>query len=289
MMVGNLSLKRRNYSKKISLPHTWNAEDAQDDETGYYRGGGKYKKELDLNLLEGQKAFLYFEGANQITNLFFNGDSIGKHVGGYTSFAFDISNSLQKGTNKIEIDIKNDHDSDIPPLSMDYTFYGGIYRDVYFIVTNPIHFDVLNSGSSGVKISTPDVSVKKGKFLIQAQLLNDTNVEQEINLVHRIISPSGQEIETLTKKVELVANSGPTKIGMDGIVKSPELWSPESPSLYTVVSEIRDSATGKVMDQIVNPLGFRWFSMDPQKGFFLNGKHLKLIGVSRHQDYWGYG
>jgi len=285
----NFKLDKEELFKKVNLPHTWNAEDAHDDERGYYQGKGTYKKTIDLNLTEGQKAFLYFEGANQVTNLSVNGELIGEHTGGYTSFAFNISESIKRGDNLIEITVSNERDVNIPPLSMDYTFYGGIYRDVYLVVTNPVHFDVLNFGSNGIMVSTPKVSKKVGEVVVQAQLKNEMNRDKNIVLVHRVIAPNGTEIERLEKKVELVANSGVTQIEMIGKITSPELWSPDSPSLYTIVSELKDTGTGEVIDQIINPLGFRWFSMDPQKGFFLNGEHLKLTGVCKHQDFMGIG
>jgi beta-galactosidase len=274
---------------KVNLPHTWNNKDASGEKGQYYRGASKYKKDLELNKHEDKKIFLYFEGANQETTLFINGDSIGKHTGGYSSFAFDIGKSAKEGTNEIDVDITNQADANILPLSMDFTFFGGIYRDVYLIITNPIHFDVLNYGSNGVLISTPKVSEKVGELNIQTRLLNETKKNKKIALVHRIISTDGKTVETITKNVVLLAASGVNEISLSGKINSPELWSPNSPAMYTVVSEIKDLETGSVIDQVVNPLGFRWFNMDPQKGFFLNGKHLKLTGVSKHQDFEGIG
>lgn len=274
---------------KVNLPHTWNDKDASGEKGQYYRGASKYKKDFELNKNEDKKIFLYFEGANQETTLFINGDSIGRHTGGYSSFAFDIGKSVKEGTNKIDVDITNKADANVLPLSMDFTFFGGIYRDIYVIITNAIHFDVLNYGSNGVLISTPKVSEKIGELNIRTRLLNETKKNKKIALVHRIISADGKTVETITKNVVLLAASGVNEISLSGKVNSPELWSPNSPAMYTVVSEIKDLETGSVIDQVVNPLGFRWFNMDPQKGFFLNGKHLKLTGVSKHQDFEGIG
>lgn len=270
---------------RVNVPHTWNNKDASVDGREYYRGAAKYKKIFELNQLKDKKIFLYFEGVNQVSTLFVNGNSIGKHSGGYSSFAFDISKSAKEGTNTIDLEVTNESDDTIAPLSMDFTFYGGIYRDVYLIVTNPVHFDVLNNGSNGVLISTPNVTEKMGELDIRTRLLNETNKKKNLALVHRIISSNGKLVETITKNVVLSANSGMNEISLVGKVNTPDLWSPDSPKMYTAVSEIKDLETGSVIDQVVNPLGFRWFSMDPQKGFFLNGKHLKLTGVSKHQDF----
>lgn len=274
---------------RVNLPHTWNNKDASVDGKEYYRGAAKYKKAFELNQLKDKKIFLYFEGVNQVSSLFVNGNSVGKHSGGYSSFAFDISKFAKGGTNTIDLDVTNESDDTIAPLSMDFTFYGGIYRDVYLIVTNPVHFDVLNNGSNGVLISTPNVTEKMGELNIRSRLLNETNKNKKVALVHRIISSNGKLVETISKNVVLSANSGVNEISLAGKVNAPDLWSPDSPNTYTVVSEIKDQETGSVIDQVVNPLGFRWFSMDPQKGFFLNGKHLKLTGVSKHQDFEGLG
>lgn len=274
---------------KVNLPHTWNSKDASVDGKEYYRGAAKYKKIFELNQLKDKKIFLYFEGVNQLSTLFVNGNSIGKHSGGYSSFAFDISKSAKEGINTIDLDVTNESDDTIAPLSMDFTFYGGIYRDVYLIVTNPVHFDVLNNGSNGILISTPNVTDKVGSLSIRTRLLNETNKNKKVALVHRIISSNGKIVETISKNVVLSANSGVNEITLAGKINGPELWSPDSPKMYTVVSEINDLETGSIIDQVVNPLGFRWFSMDPQKGFFLNGKHLKLTGVSKHQDFEGHG
>ncbi|WP_164905427.1 glycoside hydrolase family 2 TIM barrel-domain containing protein [Flavobacterium sufflavum] len=276
---------------RINLPHTWNSNDNSKDGKEYYRGVAKYKKDIELNQdqLNNKKIFLYFEGVNQVATLFVNGNSIGKHIGGYSTFAFDISKSVKAGANTIDLEVTNESDDNIAPLSMDFTFYGGIYRDAFLIVTNSIHFDVLNNGSNGVLISTPNVTEKMGGLNIRTRLLNETNKNRKLILVHRIISSNGKLVETITKNVVLSANSGVNEISLAGKVNTPELWSPDSPKMYTVVSEIKDLETGSVVDQVVNPLGFRWFSMDPQRGFFLNGKHLKLTGVSKHQDFEGLG
>lgn len=278
-------LEGANSFENINLPHTWNMNDVTDDKPGYYQGKGTYKKTLNLHLTEGQKTFLYFEGANQMISLSINGEFIGKHVGGYTSFAFDISKAAKSGDNLIEITASNQSDEDIPPLTMDYAFYGGIYRNVYLVITNPIHFDVLNSGSSGIMVSTPNVSKKAGEIAIQARLKNEISQDKKITLVHHVIAPNGKEIKKLEKEVVLNAKPDITQVTLNGKITSPTLWSPDSPSLYTIVSELKDSETGHVIDQIITPLGFRWFSMDPQKGFYLNGEHLKLIGACKHQDY----
>lgn len=118
-------------SEIVNIPHTWNAEDAFRDGKEYFRGKGTYQKTLFVPQEWQQKrAFLKFEGSNQITTVFVNDEKIGEHRGGYTGFVFDISEALKiGGENKIRIEVDNTHNTDIPPLDADFNFYGGIYRD----------------------------------------------------------------------------------------------------------------------------------------------------------------
>lgn len=277
-----------NYSN-VNLPHSWNSTDATQDGGEYFRGAAYYQKNIEISKQKDEKYFLYFEGINQEATISINNDSIGKHLCGYTSFAFDITNSVKTGLNEVKVKVSNISNDDIAPLSMDFTFFGGIYRDAYLIRTNSVHFDVLDNGGNGVSVKVPTVSEKAGQVSIKARLLNESNANRNLELCHRIINANGNIVQTFIKKISLKSNSGVTEISLNGEVKSPELWSPDNPALYKVVSEIKDVRTGEIVDQIVNTIGFRWVSMDAQKGFFLNGKHLKLIGVSKHQDLSGYG
>ncbi len=137
----------------INIPHTWNDKDVMDETPGYFRGTGWYKKEIFLNEKEsGKQVFLYFEGANQLASVFVNGKLAGTHAGGYNAFSFDITPYLNKGrlSNTIIVELNNEHNPDIPPHNADFSYLGGIYRDVYLMVTEPVHFDVLDYASSGV-------------------------------------------------------------------------------------------------------------------------------------------
>ena len=273
----------------VNLPHTWNKVDATKEGSEYHRGIANYQKTIELKKEEGLKYFLYFECVNQEATIRINNDSVGKHGCGYTSFSLDISKFVKGGSNDINVKVSNLSNDDIAPLSMDFTFYGGIYRDVYLISTNSVHFDVVNYGANGVAITTPRVSAQSAEVGITTRLMNESKTDRKLELTHRIINAKGEPIQTFAKNMTLKSNSSVNEINLNGEVKTPELWSPDSPALYTVVSEIKDVKTGEVLDRVVNTIGFRWFSMDAQKGFFLNGEHLKLAGVSKHQDLSGYG
>ncbi|XCF05480.1 glycoside hydrolase family 2 TIM barrel-domain containing protein [Tamlana crocina] len=267
--------------ENVTIPHSWNTEDILDDEDGYYRGEGWYKKTLNIpEIYENQQVFLLFEAANQVTSLYVNGKAVGEdHIGGYTTFARDITASLQPGKNEITVKVDNAHNDEIIPQSADFSFYGGIYRDVHLIITKPVHFEVANLGANPIFIRTPEVSEASAKVSVQSKLVRPKKgtyyVKQSLydasnNLVNQVKTKSsfGKDVSS------------------EFSISNPNLWSPESPYLYKLVSEIVDKK-GEVYDRIENPVGFRWFSFDANKGFFINGKQTKLIGTCRHQDFLG--
>jgi len=159
--------------EKVTLPHSWNTQDILDDKDGYYRGEGWYTKTMKIpQIYENQQVFLLFEAANQVTSLFVNGKSVGDdHIGGYTTFARDITNTIQEGENEITIKVDNAHNDEIVPQSADFSFYGGIYRDIHLVITKPVHFEVANLGANAVFITTPDVSEKEAKVSVKSKLV----------------------------------------------------------------------------------------------------------------------
>ncbi len=267
--------------EKVTLPHSWNTEDILDDKDGYYRGEGWYKKTMTIpQIYENQNVFLLFEAANQVTSLYINGKTIGEdHIGGYTTFARDITSALKTGKNEIVVKVNNAHNDEIVPQSADFSFYGGIYRDVQLIITKPVHFEVANLGANAIFIRTPEVSESSAKVSVQSKLVQpkkgtyyvkQTLLDTDNNLVITTKTKSRFGIDTYSKFS----------------IETPKLWSPETPYLYKLVSEIVDRK-GHVYDRIENPVGFRWFNFDPNKGFSINGKPTKLIGTCRHQDFYG--
>ena len=142
--------------QKINLPHTWNVEDTFDDEPGYRRGISWYRRELQLSSnLKNKRIFLYFEGANHTADVFVNEKNVGRHIGGYTAFVFDITDLVEfDKPNVIAVKVDNTHDREKPPIDGDFTMYGGIYRDVWLIATDAVHIKVTDFASPGVKIET---------------------------------------------------------------------------------------------------------------------------------------
>lgn len=277
--------------EQVNFPHTWNAFDVMDDEPDYYRGVAWYKRSIIIPETFSQKQVnIYFEGANQELELIVNGKSAGKHVGGYTRFSFDITPYLKVGNeNLFEIKVDNSFNKNIPPLTADFTFFGGVYRDVYLIATAKQHIATNYYASPGIFISTPHVSADKATVNIKSLINNAANTTRKVRVDQKIISPQKKIVVQSSKILKLTPNSQNFENIQTLEVKLPQLWSPEEPNLYAVYTQIYDAKTNELLDEVHQPLGFRWFSFTVDKGFEINGKALKLIGTNRHQCFDGLG
>ena len=271
----------KNSWEKVTIPHSWNTEDILDDKKGYYRGEAWYKKTMTIpQVYKNQQVFLLFEAANQVASLFINGKPVGEaHIGGYTTFARDITSALREGTNEIAVRVDNSHDDEIVPHSADFSFYGGIYRDIQLIITKPIHFEVANLGANAIFIRTPEVSETLAKVSIQSKLVRPK--QGSFYIKQSLFDADGN----IVKESKTTSKYGKDVFTSFSLEK-PKLWSPENPYLYKVITEIVDQK-GNVYDRVENSLGLRWFHFDAKKGFFINGKVTKLIGTCRHQDFLG--
>lgn len=271
----------------VNLPHTWNDKDAADEVPGYYRGTGRYVKTVSIpEVSAARQIYLHFEGANQITRAKVNGKAVGEHIGGYSAFCFDITDAVKAGENLFEIEVDNSHNADIPPLSADFTFFGGIYRDVSLIITPKVHLSTTHYATSGVYIDTADEDKQTAEVRIRTFLSNDSDKKQTATLTHEIYSPEGVKVAEGKAKVRLGAASENICSESHVKVSSPKLWSIETPNVYRVVTTMEYDGG---CDTVTEHFGFRWFSFDPKKGFSLNGKHTKLIGTNRHQCFYGMG
>ena len=271
----------------VNLPHTWNNEDAADEEPGYYRGCGKYTKTINIpEVSEANSIYLHFEGANQVTRVKVNGKQAGEHIGGYSAFGFDITEFLKPGENLFEIEVDNSHNPNIPPLSADFTFFGGIYRDLSLVITPKVHISTTHYATSGVYIDTDDEDKKSAKVRIRAFVSNDSDKPKTVRLAHTIFAPDGSEVASASRKIRIDASQRDLLTEITLNVTSPKLWSIETPDQYRVETRLEGDG---IKDTVIEHFGFRWFSFDPKKGFFLNGKHVKLMGTSRHQDFYAKG
>ena len=280
----------KNY-ELVSFPHTWNNQDAVDDTPGFYRGTGWYCR----NIFVGQEGkdkriFIHFEGANQEIELYINNKKAGNHTGGYTAFNFDITSfvNLEK-QNSFAIKVTNEYNKDIPPLSADFTFFGGIYRNVALQFYNPVHFHKGDYASSGLYIDTQNVSENKAAITLRSIIQNDYSVKKSLSLVTKIISPSGNVIINTEEKVNVNSKETKTIFRKSFTVLNPELWSTENPAIYKISVQLIDNKTRQILDIVETACGLRWFEFTPDNGFFLNGKPVKLMGTNRHECYEGMG
>ena len=275
----------------VNIPHTWNDKDADDETPGFYRGPVWYRKQLFIDKSqEGRRAVIYFEGANQEVRFYLNGQFVGEHKGGYTRFCFDITSHLRYGQeNLFAIYVNNVYNPNIPPLSADFTFFGGIYRDVYLQFMNPVHIATNDYASSGVYIRTPEVNNSAASVEITTLLTNDMPQATEIRVENIICDADGKEVKKTQAEVKLAAGETKADISKKIKIDSPRLWDIDDPYRCMVYTRILDKRKGTLLDEVVNPLGLRWFKFDSEKGFFLNGKGRKLIGTARHQDYFQKG
>jgi len=272
---------------RVNLPHTWNKEDAFDEEDDFYKGPGWYAKILSVpEEWENRQVFLDFEGANQVTEVFINGEKAGKHTGGYTAFRFNVSSYLKFGENNLlTVRVTNEHNEDIPPLRMDYTFYGGIYRNVSLIVTDPVHFDMSNNASDGVFTHLGDISHNKANVSVYGKLMNAQKQNRNVRVETRITDHQKNPVVSASSEINIPAGVTADFETENMVIQNPSLWSPDNPYLYNVIIRIYSTGRNEVMlDEILLPLGLRWFEFDDKNRFVLNGKPIKLVGANRHQD-----
>ena len=268
---------------RVDLPHTWNAQDALSGKMDYKRGIGNYEKNLFIRSeWKGKRLFIRFEGVNNIADVFVNRRHIGEHRGGYGAFIFEITGKVEYGKeNSILVRVNNGEQLDIMPLVGDFNFYGGIYRDVHLLIIDETCISPLNYASPGVRLIQDSVSHKYAKVRAVVDLSNGDSGNREVELNVRLLD--GQRVvKEGTKKVNLSGNAAMQQ-EFTFEIDQPHLWNGrQDPFLYQ--AEVILSRNGQMVDRVIQPLGLRFYRIDPDKGFFLNGKHLPLQGVCRHQD-----
>lgn len=254
----------------LDLPHTWNGEDGQDGGSDYYRGTCYYAKNLSkAEVAEGKEVYIEFEAANSSAELFVNGESVAKHDGGYSTWRANITSYL-KEENEIVVAVDNVPNDHVYPQNADFTFYGGLYRKVSLILVDETRFDLDYYGSPAIKV-TPEVTGQDAKITTEVYLTNAGSAEE---LVFTITDG-----DTVVDTVTVCADQ--TKV--EQTITNVHLWNGrKDPYLYTMHVELKKD--GQVVDERTTRFGCRTFKVDPEKGFFLNGEHYPLRGVSRHQD-----
>lgn len=247
----------------VRLPHTWNAQDGQDGGNDYWRGTAVYEKEFSRPDWFGE-IVLEFAGAAMSADVFVNGAQLAHHDGGYSTFRVNITDALVPGNNKVTVSVDNSENDRVYPQKADFTFYGGLYRDVQLLLLPPEHFEVCKDGTPGIKV-TP---VVKGSA---AEVTVETWQNGEGTVSFRF----GDEVYTAESRNGHASVTFP--------IGNVHLWDGvNDPYLYSIEAQFGE-------DVIAARFGCRSFSFDPEKGFLLNGHSYPLRGVSRHQDFLGVG
>lgn len=311
--------------ESVTLPHTWNAGDGTNGGYDYKRGKGMYRKSAEIPAsFAGKRIFIEFSGVNVVSSLYIDGALVpfvyedGRtsdiHNGGYTKFRFDITDKVTAGgTHTFAVCADNTKYQWTAPLEGDFTFYGGIYRDVKLIAVPDVHFDLLDNGSEGLYVTALKKSDTENtgiwELTVKAALVNDGAQPKTVNVSTLVREPEVFEAlstvpETLTPFDES-AMTGTAVLADDTSeitlaagekfvftktyeVTDPKLWNGRvSPFRYDVSVSL--AYDGETLDAVSDKIGFRTFSVDPEKGFFLNGESYPLRGVSKHQDFDGVG
>ena len=266
----------KNVFTEVALPHTWNL-DAISGKVDYYRGFGNYQKKITVpESWRGQRVYLRFGAVNHTATMLINGKTVGEHQGGYTAFGFDISEKLTYGAiNTIDVRVSNALDLGVMPLVGDFNFYGGIYRDVELIVLPENHISLSNFASSGVRIIQEKLTKQQSEVRVRVR------VEGSGLLRVSIKDAKGNLITS--KEEQIGAKEQVQTIEMPFTIQNPHLWNGvKDPYLYNAEIQFSD-------DVIRQSFGLRYFEVDAQNRFLLNGEPLQLRGVGRHQDFANVG
>ena len=266
--------------KDVVLPHTWNNRDGQDGGDDYYRGTGIYRRNLELDeRYWDKKLYLHFDGATISSRVYVNGMLAGSHKGSYGAFRFDISELVHIGeSNLIEVHVSNVSDDRVAPLSADFTFFGGLYRGARLIATEPVHIETMNYASNGVFWTQDKITKHRAELTVRTALLNELAQSETVTISAQLSDGEGTVVASSKQELKLSpGEAAPIKLNL--ALDNPRLWhGRKDPYLYQAsVMVSRDDGT---LDSITEPLGLRFFHVDPDKGFFLNGESYPLHGVN---------
>ena len=258
----------------VNLPHSWNALDGQDGGNDYYRGTAIYAKELDKeDLPEAERYYIEIKGANSSADLYVGGKKYAHHDGGYSTWRCDITDAIGLKT-MIVIAVDNAPNTTVYPQVADFTFYGGLYRDVNIIGVSASHFDLDYYGGPGIQV-TPVMDGDNANVEVQVYA---KDLKQGQYFQYTIVDAEGNA----------VANAVSEETTFSCVIENAHKWhGRKDPYLYTC--EVNLVEGKEILDNISARFGCRSFSVDPEKGFILNGEEYPLRGVSRHQDRWGIG
>ncbi len=258
----------------VNIPHCWNAIDGQDGDNDYYRGTAYYAKTINKAALPtADRYYLELRGTNSSADVYLNGKALAHHDGGYSTWRVDLTDHLEV-TNLLVVAVDNTANETVYPQMADFTFYGGMYRDVNLICVSESHFDLDCYGGPGLAI-TPTIEGSDATVKVDTYVTN---------------SKMGQTVRvTIYDKDEnVIASVESADTSVELTIPNVHLWhGRKDPYLYCCEAELMEN--GEVIDNVCNRFGCRTFEIHPENGFILNGEEYPLRGVSRHQDRWGLG
>lgn len=274
----------------VDIPHTWNADDMQRKASAFYAGEAYYRKRFTPDsCLTDKRVYLRFEGVGSCAEVYVNGYLVGSHKGAYSAFVCEIGRQLKYGEeNEIIVKADNAARPDVIPVNhVLFGVYGGIYRPVWLVVTEPCAIVVNDCASPGVYITQKDVSAKSAEVAVKVKMDNAAKVPADIRLDNSVYDMEGRLIKTHSQTFILTPQGVQSCVSKFRI-GNPHLWQGrDDPYLYRVVTSLYQD--DRKIDEVVQPLGLRHYEVVAGKGFYLNGRKYPMYGVTRHQDWWGLG
>jgi beta-galactosidase len=268
----------------VGLPHSFSLPYFM--WTQFYEGYGWYRKHFTVPAAwSGKRVFIEFQAAFQDAQVFVNGTQVGEHVGGYTGFSFDITSNVVSGDNVIAVRLNNKWSARVAPRAGDHTFSGGIYRDVFLVVTDPLHVTWY-----GTFVTTPTLAANAGALstvAIKTEIRNDRAASAGCRVRTDIVDANGTTVVTVSSTQTIAPGTTVTIDQTTPAITKPALWHPDHPTMYKAVTTVSDGSGG--VDGFTTPFGFRYFTWSASNGFSLNGSHYYLHGANVHQDHAGWG
>lgn len=268
----------------IGLPHSFSLPYFKS--SSFYVGFGWYRKHFTVPVSDpNQKVTLEFEAAFDQAEIYVNGTEVGQHIGGYNGFSIDITDAVDAGDNVVAVRLNNKWNPQIPPVTGDHTFQGGLYRNVKLVVTDPLHV-----AWYGTWVTTPTLATNSGTsstVTIKTEVQNDRSDSVNATLKTDIVDATGKVVTSISSQQQIAAGATVTFEQTTPDIINPSLWHPDHPTMYTALSYLSDDT--EIVDTFTTPFGFRWFSWSGSEGFSLNGSHYWIQGANVHQDHAGWG